>query len=36
MNEIIELLDFYYDNPVAFFEDILDMQPDDNDIVTAY
>ena len=22
MNEIIELLDFYYDNPVAFFEDI--------------
>lgn len=29
MNEIIELLDFYYDNPVAFFEDILDMQPDE-------
>lgn len=29
MNDVIELLDYYYDNPVAFFEDILEMQPDE-------
>lgn len=29
MNDLIELLDYYYDNPVAFFEDILEMQPDE-------
>ena len=29
MMNIAEALDFYYDNPVAFFEDILNIKPDD-------
>lgn len=29
MNDFLEILDYYYDNPVAFFEDILCMTPDD-------
>lgn len=29
MNDFLEILDYYYDNPVAFFEDILSMTPDD-------
>lgn len=29
MNDFLEILDYYYDNPVAFFEDILGMIPDD-------
>lgn len=29
MNDFLEILDYYYDNPVAFFEDILGMTPDD-------
>lgn len=29
MNDFFEVLDFYYDNPVAFFEEILEMHPDD-------
>ena len=29
MNDFLEILDYYYDNPVAFFEEILDMTPDD-------
>lgn len=28
MNDFIEILDCYYDDPVAFFEDILNMHPD--------
>lgn len=29
MNDFLEILDFYYDNPVAFFEEVLDMKPDE-------
>lgn len=29
MNDFLKILDYYYDNPVAFFEDILNMTPDD-------
>ena len=29
MNDFMEILDYYYDNPVAFFEDILNMTPDE-------
>lgn len=29
MNDFLEILDYYYDDPVAFFEDILGMTPDD-------
>lgn len=25
MNDFLEILDYYYDNPVAFFEEILGM-----------
>lgn len=28
MNDFLEILDYYYDNPVAFFEDVLGMVPD--------
>lgn len=28
MNDFMEILDYYYDNPVAFFEDVLGMKPD--------
>lgn len=29
MNEFLEILDYYYDNPVAFFEEILGIIPDE-------
>lgn len=29
MNDFLEILDYYYDNPVAFFEEVLDMTPDE-------
>lgn len=29
MDELLEILDYYYDHPVAFFEDVLRMFPDE-------
>ena len=29
MNSLLEALDYYYDHPVSFFEDILEFRPDE-------
>ena len=29
MNDFLEIIDYYYDHPVAFFEEVLGMIPDD-------